>query len=169
MTSDPTPALATSPQETNSPLDKRSRCSVGRQCIDNQSWNEHLAYLQELNRAESERRRLRMVGTGVGLDRQPDVVQLEFERMDGELDASVAFAAAGNDHYQNGALEFGDTALADAQECYRGVIASLYNSVLTGERRRHLDEKVNSVRQWLALLRNGRGSEVTVPSAASAV
>jgi hypothetical protein len=171
MKPDPSPA-SMARQETNS-LRKRCRCAVCQECIDNQIWDDHLAYLQELGRLESQRRQA-MSGTIVGqdqqaTDRQPDLVQLEFEQMDGKLEASVIFAAAGKDQYQNGALNFGDTALADAQECYQGVITRLYKSALTGERRQHLDEKVNSVRQLLAVLGKGRSAEVRVTSSASAV
>ena len=171
MKPDPSPASMAS-QETNS-LRKRCRCAVCQACIDNQIWDDHLAYLQKLDRVESQRRQV-MLRTIAGQDqhateRQPDLMQLEFEQMDGELEATVIFAAAGKDQYQHGALKFGDTALADAQACYQGVITRLYKSVLIGERRQHLDEKVNSVRQLLVVLGRGRSAEVTVTSSASAV
>jgi hypothetical protein len=57
---------------------------------------------------------------------------LEFERIDGELDAAVVFAAAAEYEYQNGKPEFAATCQSDAMDGYTEMLEALPKADLTG-------------------------------------
>lgn len=73
----------------------------------------------------------------------------EYERLEGELDASIVFAAAGREAYQCGNIEWGDACLADARDCYARFNEHLANTPLDHEMIRHLDQKVWYLRELL--------------------
>jgi len=90
-----------------------------------------------------------MDSEGPGAGRKLDTAHLEFERLDGELDAAIVFAAAANEACQSGNFEFGATCLTDAKDCYRKVIEALPNSNLTGAQIHELSGKLIRLRRLL--------------------
>jgi hypothetical protein len=73
----------------------------------------------------------------------------EYERLEGELDASIVFAAAGREAYQCGNTESGDACLSDARDCYAKFTEDLASTPLDHEMIRLLDQKVWYLRALL--------------------
>src|SRR4051812_25853586 len=78
---------------------------------------------------------------------------LEFEQMDGELDAAIVFAAAAEYHYQNGKSESGAACLCDAMGGYAKVLGALSKANLTGAQLQDLTAKLIRLRHLLYGLR----------------
>ena len=75
---------------------------------------------------------------------QLDTAQLEFDRIDGELDAAIVFAVAAS---QNGPGQ--SAALSDARECYKHVLSALPKADLSGGQLEQLKAKLIRLRQLL--------------------
>ena len=58
------------------------------------------------------------MGGGAGFAAEGYSLQLEFERLDRELDAALGFAAAAEHTLQNGNAEFGAVCLSDVPDGY---------------------------------------------------
>ncbi len=84
-----------------------------------------------------------------GAGRKLDTADLEFERLNGELDAAIVFAAAANEAYQSRNYEFGATCLTDAKDCYKKVLEALPNCNLTGAQIHELAVKLMRLRHLL--------------------
>ena len=104
-----------------------------------------------------------MVGHKPYSNNKLESVNPDFERLDGELDAAIVFAAAAKEAYQNEELEFGNACFSDAEDSYAIVIAALSGSALPVQQLRHLHLKSNSLRECL-----DRVHLMTLPSAGEA-
>ena len=78
-----------------------------------------------------------------------DAAHLEFERLDGELDAAIVFAAAADEACRVGNYEFGATCLTDAKDCYAKVLDVLRTADLTGTQLQELTVKLLRLRRLL--------------------
>ena len=84
----------------------------------------------------------------------------EFERIEGELDAAIVFAAAAGHEYQNGNLDSGATCLSDAVDIYEQVLGALPKVNLTGAQLQNLKAKLIRLRHELNGLRTPVKNEV---------
>ena len=82
-----------------------------------------------------------------------DSSRWEFERMDGELDAALVFAAGAGQAFQNGKEDFANSCLADAEDGYQKVFAALPTAGLSGSQLQELTAKLLRLRQVLDGLR----------------
>jgi hypothetical protein len=72
--------------------------------------------------------------------------QLEFERMDGELDAALVFAVTAA---QAGQPHIADATLSDARDCHAKVLAALAKADLSAAQIEHLRAKLLRLRELL--------------------
>jgi hypothetical protein len=72
------------------------------------------------------------VGIMAGDENFCESAHLEFEQIDGELDAAIVFAAAAQHAYQNGKSVSGAACLSDATVGYAKVLEALPKANLTG-------------------------------------
>ena len=75
--------------------------------------------------------------------------ECKFERMEGELEAAIVFAAAAEDQCQDGRPDLGAICLLDAEEAYRYVLTALPNVSVTDGRRYKFATKLIQVRDLL--------------------
>ena len=75
---------------------------------------------------------------------------LILERLEGELDAAIVFAAAAEDADRNGQAGLARACRADARETYAAVVAGLSEPPLTESQRESLRPKLVRVRELLA-------------------
>jgi len=54
-----------------------------------------------------------------------DSLQGELERIEGDLDAALVFAASAKEALRRGDSQLGGAAISDAQECFEGVVSTL--------------------------------------------
>jgi hypothetical protein len=76
------------------------------------------------------------------------------ERLDGELDAALVFAAAAEEAFQNGKPELGITCVADASDSYTTVLGAFPVSNLTGAQLQDLKAKLLRLQHLLDGLRS---------------
>ena len=77
---------------------------------------------------------------------------LEFERLEGELEASIIFAAAGIQEYQRANAESGAACFSDARECYANFLGGLSSTAISEDERRQFGEKrhhLGELLDWL--------------------
>jgi hypothetical protein len=80
---------------------------------------------------------------------QVDTAQAEFERIEGELEAAVVFAAAADQAYQNGNFELAAACLSDAKDGYAKALNALQQPDLTGAQLQDLKAKLIGLRERL--------------------
>ena len=83
---------------------------------------------------------------------QLEAVKMEYDRIEGELDAALVFAAAAKHSYETGNSNFGQTCWSDAKSCFTVAIDNLSKATLAREHWRLLVLKINHVRQRLNYL-----------------
>jgi len=84
----------------------------------------------------------------MGLDPQ----KLEFERIDGDLEAAMVFAAAAGCHSQQGNVNLAAACLADAAEIYEEVKSAVPVANLSGAQLQELTGKLLRLRDLLDAL-----------------
>ena len=93
------------------------------------------------------------MGGGAGFAAEGYSLQLEFERLDRELDAALGFAAAAEHTLQNGNAEFGAVCLSDAADTYQKVRDALPTANLTGAQLHNLKGSLIRLRRLLGARR----------------
>ena len=88
-----------------------------------------------------------------------DSSQREFERMDGELDAALVFAAGAEYHQSEGEPDLAAACLSDAVNLYAKVLGGFFRADLTGGQRQALRAKLLRVRQIIKGLGPPRRNE----------
>jgi hypothetical protein len=104
-----------------------------------------------------------MVGHEPYTNDKSETAHANFERLSGELDAAIVFAAAAKEAFQNEEVEFGNACFSDAEDSYTNVISALSGSALPGEQLRYLHLKMNNLRECL-----DKVHLMTLPSAGEA-
>ena len=84
---------------------------------------------------------------------QPDARQLEWDRLDGELEAAIVFAAAALDAYRTGKTELAEAALTDARDIYTKSVEELSRLDLTAANPQSLRAKLEHLRESLDRMR----------------
>lgn len=80
-------------------------------------------------------------------------IQLEFERLDGELDAAMVFAAAAEEQYCANQPEFGDVCRLDANDLYTKAWERISLEHLPEDRQHLLAPKLECLKQILDRVR----------------
>ena len=84
---------------------------------------------------------------------EPDSATLEFERIEGELEAAIVFAAAAEFQFQNGNPEFAATCLSDAVDGYTTAVRALPTANLAGAQLEDLTARLIQLKHLLDGLR----------------
>jgi CO/xanthine dehydrogenase FAD-binding subunit len=84
---------------------------------------------------------------------------LQYERMQGELDAAMVFAAAAQHQYQLGKAEIAATCLSDAMDVYEKVRSALAAADLSGSQLQDLGGKLIRLKNLLDSVRPPRRNE----------
>jgi hypothetical protein len=95
------------------------------------------------------------MGWGGRLSGEQDSFHAEFERIDGELDAAIVFAASAEEAYQNGNFEFCSPCLSDAKDIYAKTLGTFVQWNVTGAQLHDLKAKLIRLRQLLNGLPGG--------------
>jgi hypothetical protein len=90
---------------------------------------------------------------------EDDSSQMEFERMDGELDAALVFAAGAEYQQADGEPDMAAACLSDAVNLYTTVLGGFFRADLTGWQRQELRAKLIRVRHVIKRLRPPRRNE----------
>ena len=88
-----------------------------------------------------------------------DSSQRELERLEGELDAAMVFAAGCSYHQQNGDPELAATCLSDATKAYAKVLGAFYAEDFTGAQMHELRAKLIRLQDLLKSLSTSTQSE----------
>ena len=75
--------------------------------------------------------------------------RLEFEKIAGELDAAIVFAAAAEEQYRNGQSEFGDGCRFDADGCHAVAVERMSKAFITVDQRQTLMAKLDHLEQCI--------------------
>jgi hypothetical protein len=97
---------------------------------------------------------MRAMGWGGGLSAGRDSSQVEFERIDGELDAAIVFAISAEQAYQTGNPEFCAACLSDARDICAITLVAFVKLNLPGAQLHDLKAKVLRLRQLLDRFRS---------------
>jgi hypothetical protein len=93
------------------------------------------------------------MGGGENLSADGDADRREFDRIDGELDAAVVFAAAAHQAFHNGNADLGVTCLSDARDGYASALNALAKADLSGAQIQTLRAKLLRLKGLLEDLR----------------
>jgi hypothetical protein len=93
------------------------------------------------------------MGEDLGSGSEPGRPNLEFERLNGGLDAALMFAAAAENEYQNGKPQHAAACLSDAMDIFEKLIAALPKTDLTGAQTHDLKAKLIRLQHLLDGLR----------------
>lgn len=86
--------------------------------------------------------------------KKSDSANQEFERIEGELEAAIVFAAAAEHEYQNRRPEFSSICLSDAEDAYIHILRTLSTVNLAGAHLQHIKTDLVRLRRLLDGLRN---------------